>query len=62
MQYTKSYRCAVQFLQDIFLFDLTFLKFDDSMRKTQTKNIAKACFDTVKHVSVKVKQWSPAIN
>ena len=56
MQYTKSYRCAVQFLQDILLFDLTFLKFDDSMRKTQTKNIAKTCFDTVKHVSVKVKQ------
>ena len=27
MQYTKSYGCAVLFLQDIWLFDLTFLKF-----------------------------------
>ena len=27
MQYTKSYGCAVLFLQDILLFDLTFLKF-----------------------------------
>ena len=43
---------AVQyyFLQDIWLFDLTFLKFM-TMRKTQTKNIhvAETCFDTVKH-------------
>ena len=27
MQYTKSYGCLVLFLQDILLFDLTFLKF-----------------------------------
>ena len=27
LAYTKSYACAVLFLQDIFLFDLTFLKF-----------------------------------
>ena len=48
MQYTKSYGCAVLFLQDIWLFNLTFLKFM-TMRKTQTKNIAETCFDTVKH-------------
>ena len=48
MQYTKSYACAVLFLQDIFLFELTFLKFV-AMRKTQTKNIAEMCFDTVRH-------------
>ena len=47
-QYTKSYACAVLFLQDIFLFELTFLKFV-AMRKTQTKNIAETCFDTVRH-------------
>ena len=38
MQYTKSYGCAVLFLQDILLFDLTFLK--------------ETCFDTVKHFVV----------
>ena len=64
MQYTKSYAWAVLFLQDIFLFDLTFFKFM-TMRKTQTKNIVEMCFDTVrhflyilhykKHVGVKVK-------
>ena len=27
MQYTKSYGCLVLFVQDILLFDLTFLKF-----------------------------------
>ena len=27
MQYTQIYGCPVLFLQDIFLFDLTFLKF-----------------------------------
>ena len=48
MQYTKTYACAVLFLQDIFLFNLTFFKFM-TMRKTQTKNIAETCFDTVKH-------------
>ena len=51
MQYTKSYGCAVLFLQDIWLFDLTFLKFM-TMRKTQTTNIAETCFDTVKHFVV----------
>ena len=55
MQYTQSYVCPVLFLQ-----------VHDSMRKTQTKNIAETCFDgktlscslyfTLKtHVSVKVK-------
>ena len=48
MQYTKTYACAVLLLQDIFLFDLTFFKFM-TLRKTQTKNIAETCFDTVKH-------------
>ena len=43
MQYTKSYGCAVLFLQDI-------SQIHDSMRKTQTKNIAETCFDTVKHL------------
>ena len=51
LQYTKSYGCAVLFLQDILLFDLTFLKFM-TLRKTQMKNIAKTCFDTVKHFVV----------
>ena len=51
MQYTKSYDCAVLFLQDILLLDLTLLKFM-TMRKTQTKNIDKTCFDTVKHFVV----------
>ena len=46
MQYTKSYGCAVLFLQDILLFDLTFLKF---MTLRKTKNIAETSFDTVKH-------------
>ena len=46
MQYTKSYACAVLFLEDILLFDLTFLKF---MTLRKTKNIAEMCFDTVKH-------------
>ena len=35
MQCTKRYGCAVSFLQDILLFDLTFLKFM-TLRKTQT--------------------------
>ena len=70
MQYTKSYGCPVLFLQDILLFDLTFLKFI-TMRKTQTKNMAETCFDTVKPflifhtkqiVSVKIKTMLTKVN
>ena len=52
MQYTKSYGFAVLFLQDIWLFDLIISQIHDSMRKTQTKNIAETCFHTVKHFVV----------
>ena len=44
MQYTKSYGCAVLFLQDFLLFDLTFLKIHDSMRKTQTEKHSRDVF------------------
>ena len=56
MQYTKSYGCPLLYLKEMLLLD--FLQIHDSnernisqihdcMRKTQTKNIAETCFDTV---------------
>ena len=40
MQYTQTYACAVLFLQDIFLFDLTFLKFMTLWGKQKRKTLS----------------------